>query len=243
MVQGQRPKTAQAESAPLLRLIRRLEPPLFFPFLNFAVILDTHSLRQQLQCQRQALSDAEQRQAAFLVTQRILNWPVYQAALRVASYWPCRGELDPLPILEHAWNMGKMVYLPIMVNDPPQSLQFAPYQLGVPLQRNRFNIPEPDSPITEWLAPQQLDLVITPLVAFDLAGTRLGMGGGFYDRSFNFLLNDDHTPQRPYLLGLGYEFQKTADLLVREAWDVPLDAAVTEVSFYEFARLNGIKER
>lgn len=240
MVQGQRPKTAQVEGAPLLQLMRWHKPPFFF-FPYFAVTPDTHSLRQQLRCQRQALSAAEQQQAALLAAQQILNWPVYQAALRVASYWPCRGELDPLPISEHAWSMGKMVYLPVLVNDPPQSLRFAPYQPDIPLQRNRFNIPEPNSPLTECLAPQQLDLVITPLVAFDVAGTRVGMGGGFYDRSFNFLLNDDPMQQRPYLLGLAYEFQKTADLLVREPWDVPLDAAVTEVSFYPFAKSICIK--
>jgi 5-formyltetrahydrofolate cyclo-ligase len=138
--------------------------------------------------------------------------------------------------MAQAWKAGKTVYLPVLVNDPPQSLRFAPYRPGVPLQRNRFNIPEPDSPITDELMPDQLDLVLTPLVAFDLTGTRLGMGGGFYDRSFSFLLNHGSIEKRPYLLGLGYEFQKATEVLVREGWDVPLDAAVTEAAFYRFEK-------
>ena len=79
-----------------------------------------------------------------------------------------------------------------------------------------------------------MDLVLAPLVAFDRTGTRLGMGGGFYDRAFAFLRDPAYRGHRPVLLGLGYEFQQTAEL-VRQAWDVPLEAAVTEAALHEFS--------
>ena len=186
------------------------------------------------------MPSAERRKAALSVARRVTDWPIYSAAIRIAGYWACDGELDPMPLLESAWAASKDVYLPVLVDAPPQSLRFAPYRPGLPLRRNRFDIPEPDVPPSEWLGPERLNLVLTPVVAFDSTGTRLGMGGGFYDRSFAFLLDPNYRGQRPLLLGLGYESQKTRERLVRQSWDVPLDAAATEEALYVFAQPNAV---
>ena len=193
---------------------------------------DPRELRQRLRALRRALSPAEQRQAALAVARRLEDWPGWTGAVRVAGYWACAGELDPAPLLERVWATGRSVYLPVLTGE--YSLHFAPYLPGAPLRRNRFKIPEPDVSPLEWLEPSRLDLVLTPLVAFDRTGTRLGMGGGFYDRAFAFLRDPAYRGHRPMLLGLGYEFQQTAEL-VRQAWDVPLDAAVTEAALYVFS--------
>lgn len=152
------------------------------------MVLDPIQLRRQLRALRRELSVVKQRQAARTVADQITHWPVFVAARRIAGYWACDGELDPLSVLEQAWNSGKMVYLPVLAESPPQFLRFALYQPGTPLRRNRFHIPEPDVAPADWLKPTELDLVLMPLVAFDPTGTRLGMGG-FYDRSFAFLLD------------------------------------------------------
>lgn len=196
--------------------------------------LDRETLRQQVRAARRALTDRERRAAADGVADRVADWPVYVESGCIAGYWACLGELDLAPLFEQAWAASKQVCLPVVVDDPPQSLRFAPYRPDVALRRNRFRIPEPDLPETEWLFPDQLDLLLVPLVAFDAKGTRLGMGGGFYDRSFAFLLNPDYQGKRPVLLGVGYEFQKMATLLTREPWDVPLAAAATEAALYGF---------
>ncbi len=197
------------------------------------MVLDPIQLRRQLRALRRELSVVKQRQAARTVADQITHWPVFVAARRIAGYWACDGELDPLSVLEQAWNSGKMVYLPVLAESPPQFLRFALYQPGTPLRRNRFHIPEPDVAPADWLKPTELDLVLMPLVAFDPTGTRLGMGGGFYDRSFAFLLDPGYCGCRPWLLGLGYAFQKVA-ALPRQPWDVPLDAAITERAFSVF---------
>ncbi len=196
---------------------------------------DPGELRQRMRALRRALSPAERRRAALAVARRLEVWPVWAAASRVAGYWACDGELNPAPLLERVMATRRLIYLPVLHGEC--SLRFAPYQPGLPVRRNRFNIPEPDVSPKEWQEPSQLDLVLTPLVAFDLAGTRLGMGGGFYDRTFAFLRNLGHDDCRPVLLGLGYEFQQTAELL-RQAWDVPLDAAVTDQALYIFTDSN-----
>ena len=189
------------------------------------------ALRQRLRTQRLHLSAAEQQAAALAAAHRLLETAEFVAASTVAGYWACRGELDPAPLLECAWAMGKAVYLPALAGD---ALQFAPYRPNAPLRRNRFQIPEPEVSPAEWLPPSALDLVLTPLVAFDLTGTRLGMGGGFYDRSFAFLRDPARSGHRPRLVGLAYEFQRV-EALVRQPWDVPLDAAVTEKTWTVFA--------
>ena len=138
--------------------------------------------------------------------------------------------MDPAPLLERAWALGKQVYLPVLAGAPAAHLLFAPYHRHSAMQANRFGILEPVVSNSELLPPQRLDLVLTPLVAFDASGTRLGMGGGFYDRSFAFRNNPAHLP-RPLLLGLAYELQKVAELF-RQAWDIPLDGIVTEQAVY-----------
>ena len=193
---------------------------------------DPRALRQRLRERRRTLSPAVQRQAALAVACRLEDWPEWISAVRVAGYWACDGELDPAPLLERAWATGRSVYLPVL--DSACALHFAPYSPGMPMRRNRFNIPEPDVAPEEWLEPHRLDLVLTPLVAFDRTGTRFGMGGGFYDRTFGFRRDPGYRSRRPVLLGLGYEFQRVA-ALVRQAWDVPLDAAVTEAALRRFS--------
>jgi len=195
-------------------------------------------LRQQFRALRGSLSSAERQQAMHAVAGRVSVLPIFANAIRIAGYWACNGELDPAPLLERAWAMNQQVYLPVLVDTPQESLQFAPYHPDSRLRRNCFNIPEPDVSATEWLPPAALDLVLTPLVAFDLAGTRLGMGGGFYDRSFAFLHDARYRGHRPFLLGLAYEVQK-ATTLVRQPWDVPLDGIATETALYRFPERDG----
>ena len=162
------------------------------------------------------------------VAARVLALPAFGRAEHIAGYSAFAGELDPAPLLDRARELGKQVYLPIIVGK--DRLLFAPLRRADRLKPNRFGILEPDVPETSWLPPPRLDLVLTPLVAFDNTGNRLGMGAGFYDRSFEFL-NCPKRPPRPCLVGLAYEIQKVTQLR-RERWDVPLDAVVTEAALY-----------
>jgi len=100
------------------------------------------------------------------------------------------------------------------------------------LEPNFYGIPEP-RPI-ELIDPRTLDLVLTPLVAFDGSGHRIGMGGGYYDRSFAFLRRRRYW-RKPHLLGLAYELQKLPAIIPND-WDIPLDAVATEARIYRATR-------
>lgn len=176
---------------------------------------------------RRGMSTATQVVAAAALAERVCTLPVFIRARRIAAYVAIGGEIDPHPIVDHALALGKAVFLPILRGLEPMA--FAPYAASTPLVPNRYRIPEPAVAASQWLAPRQLDLVLTPLVAFDEYGNRLGMGGGYYDRSFAFLRAS--ALPHPYLLGLAYDLQKV-ERLVREPWDVPLHGIATEARFY-----------
>lgn len=191
-------------------------------------------LRRQLRAERRALSRARRQAASALLARRLATLPAFQRARRIAAYWPADGEIDPLPALWRAAAAGKTCYLPVLCPQRGGHLQFAAWQPQTPLRRNRFGIVEPAVAPRHWLAPRMLDLVLLPLVGFDDAGNRLGMGGGFYDRSFAFLAQ--RRWRRPRLVGVAFDLQRVAGL-PRRAWDVPLDAVVSERHGYRFRTL------
>ena len=95
---------------------------------------------------------------------------------------------------------------------------------------NRFKLPEPDVTDAEMLEPESLDLVLVPLVVFDPQLNRIGMGGGYYDRSFEFRKQPGCNV--PALIGVAHELQKV-DQLVPEEWDVRLDMVITDAAIYK----------
>ncbi|MDX1455265.1 MAG: 5-formyltetrahydrofolate cyclo-ligase [Gammaproteobacteria bacterium] len=177
--------------------------------------------RQQLRQQRAALSEAEQVRAARSVRRLALRVPALSRAERIAVYLPMGGELDPGPCTELFWQREQAVFLPCLEGD---TLGFRRFTPDTELQRNRFDIPEPVD-TAERLDGRDLDAVLAPLVGFDRSGNRLGMGGGFYDRTFAFLTPRKRL-QRPKLFGLAYAFQEI-DKLEPADWDVPVDGILT----------------
>lgn len=182
-------------------------------------------LRRALRERRRALGRRERTVAARGVACALLRHPAYQRARSLAVYLARDGELDPQPLVRRAWASGRRVFLPVLIDRPWPRLRFAPYTPTTRFRRNRFGIPEPDVPRRRLLPARALDLLLLPLVAFDSAGNRLGMGGGYFDRTLAYL--HGRRWQRPRLLGIGYAFQQVA-ALDAAPWDVPLHGVVTE---------------
>jgi len=134
--------------------------------------------------------------------------------------------MDLTPLIERAWSLRKKIYLPVLAPLNSGKLWFVRYEPHSRMVRNEFGIPEPVVDHRQRIPARALDLVLTPLVGFDSQGNRLGMGGGFYDRSFAFLKLRKHL-KKPRLIGIAYECQRL-DRLKSEAWDVKLDGCATE---------------
>lgn len=189
-------------------------------------------LRRELRARRRTLSCQERRAAARSLAR---NGPL--AALlgrygRVALYLANDGEIDPAQLLTRLRAAGHRCYLPVLHCHRRQPLWFAHYLPGMPMGRNRFAIPEPQVPPGARLRAAELDALLMPLVGFDDRGNRLGMGGGFYDRSLQFL-GHRRRWRKPLLIGLAYELQRLDRVEARD-WDIPLDAVATEAGLYRF---------
>lgn len=187
-------------------------------------------LRSQVRAARRDLSRQQRRFAAEHCADQLIGQSVFRNAHRIAAYLPADGELDPTPIIERAWHMGKQVYLPVLIPQGENRLWFAEYHPDTTLVANRFGILEPCGAVHTRVHPLALDLVLTPLVAFDALGHRLGMGGGYYDRSFAYLRRH-RIWLRPRLIGLAYDFQRQARLPAA-VWDVALQGIATDCRFY-----------
>ena len=125
----------------------------------------------------------------------------------------------------------KNCYLPVLHPLKKNRLWFVPFHLDDELTENRFGIPEPKaSQYHLRRSPRVLDIILVPLVAFDENCHRIGMGSGFYDRTFEFKKNGN--PSKPLLIGIAYEMQKV-DNTFPQQWDVQLDEVVTEKGIYK----------
>lgn len=188
-------------------------------------------LRQHCRHQRQHLSPEEQLSSSSSIADQFIKTPLFNTLQKFAFYISNAGEVDPHPIFEFASSAGKQCYLPVLHLNKPGHLNYVAYKAGDTLKKNKFGILEPHETDDNVIDPEHLDCVFVPLVAFDKQGNRLGMGKGYYDKTFEFRLNESH--KKPLLIGLGYEFQKT-ELIEQKEWDVPLDAVITQKHIYNW---------
>lgn len=142
----------------------------------------------------------------------------------VAAYWPIRDELDIKHLIVTLIHAGQPVALPVVLGDE-EPLELRLWQEGAPLYEAGFGTLAP-----EHGAPRvEPDVILMPLLGFDRHGTRLGYGGGYYDRTLA------HLARRPRLVGFAFARQEI-DHIPRDAHDVPLDAVVTELGVRHFEK-------
>ncbi len=187
-----------------------------------------------MRARRRALSERDQARAAENLAARLSTLPLFQNSRRIAFYFPDDGEIDPTLAMAQAWSMKKRCFLPTLVHVIGNRLRFAPATAGMSLAINRYGIPEPEVPRRSWRKAVALDLILLPLVAFDLAGGRVGMGAGYYDQTLAFLRQRNHW-HKPRLLGLAHELQRT-ETVDTDPWDIPLDGVVTDRAYYPVNR-------
>ncbi|AIE67067.1 MULTISPECIES: 5-formyltetrahydrofolate cyclo-ligase [Klebsiella] len=178
-------------------------------------------IRQQIRQRRRALTPEQQTQFALHAADRMMTYPPVLLAQTVAVFLSFDGELDTRPLIDQLWRAGKRVYLPVLHPFSPGNLLFLHYHPSSDLVVNRLNIREPKLDVRDVLPLSQLDVLVTPLVAFDAAGQRLGMGGGFYDRTLQ-----NWRQHRLQPVGYAHDCQQV-DALPTEQWDIPLPAVIT----------------
>lgn len=180
------------------------------------------ALRLEAHAARSALSLAQRTEAAATVAQLFFEDIALRSSDVVAAYWRIRDELDCQPILVRLMDSNQTVVLPVVVG-AEQPLELRVWEQGASLYEAGFGTLAPSE-----LAPQtEPDIVIMPLLGFDSQGTRLGYGGGYYDRTLA------HMNKTPKLIGLAFAAQEL-DSIPRDSHDVPLDAIITEAGVRHF---------
>ena len=173
---------------------------------------------------RRNLAADERARASARICDSIIRSAAFLSANRLACYLPMRDEVDPMPLIERAWRAQKRVFVPVI--DGRRTMKFCELGPGSVVTRNEFGLWEPVS--RDAIDPRRLDVIITPVVVFDDACNRIGMGGGYYDRCFRFL-KKRRKWLKPKLIGVAFECQRAARIRP-DAWDVSLYRVVTENS-------------
>ncbi|AKL10497.1 TPA: 5-formyltetrahydrofolate cyclo-ligase [Kluyvera intermedia] len=185
-------------------------------------------IRKIIRQRRRALTAEQQEQFSVAAAARMMAYPPVVMAHTVALFLSFDGELDTQPLIEQLWRSGKRVYLPVLHPFSAGNLLFLQYHPHSELVINRLKIQEPKLDVRDVLPLAQLDVLITPLVAFDSQGQRLGMGGGFYDRTLQ-------NWQRYSLQPVGYAHDcQHVDVLPAQEWDIPLPAVVTPSTLWSW---------
>lgn len=180
------------------------------------------ALRIKARALRAALDHEERAQMANAASAHFFAGVALKPSDVVAAYWRIRDELDCQPILIKLMDTGQTVVLPVVLG-PEQPLDLRVWEQGTSLYEAGFGTLAPSE-----LAPRaEPDVVLMPLLAFDKNGTRLGYGGGYYDRTLA------RFKKRPRLIGLAFSAQEL-DRIPRDGHDVPLDAIVTEAGVRHF---------
>ena len=178
-------------------------------------------IRQAIRQARRQLTPEQQKIAAEQAKLNALQHPKIAQAKNIALFLSFDGEINTQPLIDALWQQNKQVYLPVLHPFSAHHLLFLHYRPDTQLIKNRFNIAEPPLDVRDVLPPEQLDVMLIPLVAFDNQGQRLGMGGGFYDRT---LANWQQSGFYP--IGLAHDCQQVEQLPVAH-WDIPLPEIIT----------------
>ncbi len=185
-------------------------------------------IRKHVRNLRRDISDEQQQLAAVQAADHALNFAPIQQAQHIALFLSVDGEINTRPLIAKLWQRKQQVYLPVLHPFSTGQLLFLRYDEKTELKINRLRIPEPPLDIRNLLPLSELDVLIVPLVAFDAGGQRLGMGGGFYDRTLQNWQQHGFMP-----IGLAHDCQQV-DTLPVEQWDIPLPALITPSKIWQW---------
>lgn len=189
-------------------------------------MLSRSDLRKQLRAKRNQLTLEQQKQASESIAQQVLALSDDKKVM--ALYLANDGEISPQLAIEQLQQAGHKTLLPVMHSFRRGYLNFQLFNNSIKMVQNRFGINEPKLNATDTFALKDIDYILMPLVGFDNQGNRLGMGGGFYDRTLSKI---QELQKRPLLVGLAHECQEVEQLPVQQ-WDVPIDLIITPTKKY-----------
>ena len=171
---------------------------------------------------RRSMTSSARSRASAQIANRFLNSRYFLGSRSIGCYVSTWDEVDTSEIIERAWRARKRIFLPVTA--ARGQMVFRETLPATELAKNEYGLWEPVS--GQRIDACRLDVVVTPLVAFDDDGNRVGMGGGYFDRTFAFLGNRNRW-LHPKLIGVAFECQRVPKI-ARNPWDIPVFRVITE---------------
>lgn len=179
-------------------------------------------LREQARSARREMSDESRARASEIIASKFASSRHFFASTLIGCYLPMHDEVDTKNIIQRAWRANKRIFVPIVRNK--QEIFFRELTPNTTLRRNELMIWEPTS--GTYIDAKNLQVVVTPTVAFDNKNHRIGMGGGYYDRCFSYLQRRRFW-RKPKLVGIAFKCQKVSEI-TPNTWDVALSTVLHE---------------
>ena len=194
---------------------------------NITIMNSRSELRKELRLRRQAISNEQQTFNAKQLGYILSHHPKIIESQSIAIYLTHDSEPDLEPFIEWCFSQNKALYLPVLHPFSSGQLLFLRYQQDTPMVSNKYDILEPKLDVTKVIPFAMLDTVLVPLVGFDSFGNRLGMGGGFYDRTLQHRKNRAiEEEKQPFPIGIAHDCQLVTEIPI-QSWDIPLPEIIT----------------
>ncbi len=187
--------------------------------------MSDHDMRRELRIKRNKLTSLEQKKSADILARLIHNEQLLNNVKNIGIYLENDGEIGTSQLLKMALESNISCFLPVIDPSTQNNLCFVRYDNDTPLHKNKFGILEPSLNEKKLTDPVKLDVIFLPVVGFDRSGSRLGMGGGYYDRALAFTKLSKL--DKPKLVGLAHSIQEIKSIN-RQVWDIPINFIATE---------------
>lgn len=180
-------------------------------------MLKKEALRKQMIKKRSSLSKKEKKIKDQSIYNQVINDKDYMTANSVFLFLSFGSEINTKPIVEHALDHNKRVFLPKVVGNHLELFEIENFEN---LDRSKYGILEPNA-YCQGIGNCGIDFILMPGLAFDPSGGRVGYGGGFYDRYVSSLPNYKDIPK----VAIAYDFQ-IVDEVPMSKFDIPVDRII-----------------
>jgi len=176
-------------------------------------------LRQKMLAGRNRLNTAQVSGAGKEIWKKLKKLDCFKKARTVMFYISAKKEVDTHFMIKRSMDMDKEIVVPYVTKKGISVSLLNDFDSD--LAEGCFGIPEPKKGCKRRIPYKDIELVIIPAVAFDMNGSRLGFGKGYYDKFLKRM------PLRAKFVGIGYDFQ-ILKKLPKEKHDILMDMILTE---------------
>jgi len=193
-------------------------------------------LREHYMAVRRSVAQSEAERLSARIAMNIFSLPRLLESNLIMLYCTMGTEVDSAPLIDLVISSGRGVALPYCRKDGSIGIGRIFTPRGEDLAIGAYGILEPVARLRDNVGTEQLGAIVCPGLAFDETCTRLGHGGGIYDRFLK------QAKGNALIVGCAFDCQINGEPLPREEHDITMDVVVTETRAFPQGACPAIKE-